>query len=261
MHWFVSLDVHNQILILLWEIGGAADTQGQTKQVDFVLSRASLNINFLTVLIRYSHSQVQYATGNTYQDRLARFRLASGERATSLNLGPIDLDGPNYRGATFRDLVFNSRFHLSQSEEDLCALIEYTRGREQKTVRTPEMAQIIMGIEDPAVIRSNGHQEPDWMHQQIFSHFYTRGSGELSAKDRDAEKDKSKISMLFAAAATAAAVTIATNALIQKLSSVLSLTPDTCNYTFLCFFSSLLRKYSMLGHPKQVSSLSRRFGS
>jgi len=192
------------------------------------------NLDFFILLSSMSgcigfHSQAHYGAGNTYQDRLARFRLASGERATSLNLGPIDLDGPNYRAATFRDLVFNSGIHLIQSDTDLCALIEYVCGQEQKKPRTQEMAQIVMGIEDPAVIRSNGREEPDWMHRAIFSHFYTRGSGDLSAKDKeDAQKDKKNTSTLLAAAATDAdAVTIVTKALIQKLSSVLSLPADS----------------------------------
>ena len=37
-------------------------------------------------------TQSNYAAANTYQDALARFRMVKGERATSLNLGPINLD-------------------------------------------------------------------------------------------------------------------------------------------------------------------------
>jgi aryl carrier-like protein len=177
-------------------------------------------------------SQAHYGSGNTYQDRLARFRLAAGERAVSLNLGPIDLDGPKYRTAVFRGLVFNSGYHLIQSATDLCALLEYVCSQEGKVNRTQEMAQIVMGIEDPATIRASGRTVPQWMQRALFSHFHTRGSEKSSADEngniKTLQENKRAIGTLLSSAPNDDdAATVATNALIQKLSSILSLPLDT----------------------------------
>ncbi len=179
-------------------------------------------------------SQAHYDAGNTFQDQLARHRLAHGERALSLNLGPIDLDGPNYRAPNFRDLVYNSGFHLKQSAEDLCDLLELVCSEEKASLRPQSHAQIVMGIEDPARIRAKGRAEPMWMQKALFSHFYTRGSGASDDEGQggaDARVPGRKAPdppgpKLAAAATDADAAKVVTQALIQELSGVLGLAPD-----------------------------------
>ncbi|KAH7303554.1 reducing type I polyketide synthase [Stachybotrys elegans] len=173
-------------------------------------------------------SQAHYDAGNAFQDQLARHRLAQGERGVSLNLGPIDLDGPNYRTANFRDLVFNSGFHLKQSADDLCDLLELVCSEEKAALRPQSHSQIVMGIEDPARVRAKGRSEPIWMQKALFSHFYTRGSGVSNdgAADSRRKAPNSAGPKLAAATTDADAAKVVTEALIQELSGVLGRAPD-----------------------------------
>ncbi|KAI9711735.1 MAG: Type I Iterative PKS [Bogoriella megaspora] len=167
-------------------------------------------------------TQTNYSTGNTYQDALARYRQSIGERAVSLNLGPVDFDSPYSRDPRVKEIIFQSGFHLLQPPNDLCDLIDYFC-----FPRADSESQILMGINDPASIRALGKREPEWMHRPLFKHFYNRGNGEssqLAAKQLGGQVDV--VSALTQAASVEEAGAVVTAALIQRLSSILSIEPE-----------------------------------
>jgi len=184
------------------------------KDMDFfiLLSSMAAAVGFST--------QANYAAGNTYQDALAKFRVSTGQRAASLNLGPISEDGPSFRDPVVQQNIFMSGNHILQSGEDLCDLMEYFCNPNLPLSELAPQSKLLMGIQDPAKIRALGIEERSWMRARLFSHFYTRGVDSAQASmSKDGEED---MSILLAQATPEAAASIVTEALIKKLSSILS---------------------------------------
>lgn len=124
-----------------------------------------------------SHGQSNYAAGNSYQDALARYRLARGQRAVSLDLG----------------MLLSVGFVAQQGQDGNAALIQRLRDRGYMPIREAEFlslidmhcdptattttalppspcdaaspldvlhAQVITGIETPASLRRRGVELP-----------------------------------------------------------------------------------------------------
>ncbi|KAL9076207.1 MAG: hypothetical protein Q9157_003764 [Trypethelium eluteriae] len=164
-------------------------------------------------------TQTNYSAGNTYQDALARYRRSMGERAVSLNLGPIDYDSPYSRDPRVQEIIFRSGIHYLQSPSDLCDLIDYFC-----CPRPDRESQILMGIKDPASIWALDKREPAWMQRPLFSHFYTRNHREGSRVGTEQLGGQADIARALAQATSIEeAGAVVTAALIRRLSSILSI--------------------------------------
>ena len=175
-------------------------------------------------------TQANYAASNTYQDSLARFRRASSERAISLNLGPINVEGPSTRDPVVKELAFNSGNHVLQSADDLCALLDHFCNPQLNANEETAPARILMGINDPSNIWKNGRKEPEWMKRPLFSHFYTRGDVDPALSSTQQNKENIAI-ILAQATSDREASTITTRLLIRKLASTLSLEEESLDET------------------------------
>ena len=171
-------------------------------------------------------TQANYAAGNTYQDWLARFRCARGEHAVSLNLGPVDIDGPSTRDPVVKERIFNSGNHVLLSAAHLCGLLDYFCNPQFNANKQIAHAQIFMGINDPSNIQKHGRKEPDWMQRPLFRHFYTRGSIGAPLSGNRQQQDSVAV-LLTQATSDIEAGAIVTRALLTKLASTLSLEEGT----------------------------------
>jgi hypothetical protein len=164
--------------------------------------------------------QSNYAAGNTYQDALARYRVANGERGTSLDLGAFDGVGILDEDEGLRG-KFRSKSLLDPlSESDLFALLDcYCNPSEQSLPCQP-----IFGVRITANQREAGLDSAYWLKKPIFSQVVLADSEE---EVLTTEAGHVNFQSVFAAASSLAeATTSVTDALITKLAKTLSLSPD-----------------------------------
>lgn len=177
-----------------------------------------------------NRGQSNYCVGNTYQDALARHRVARGLPGVAVDLGMILSVGfaaENQESmANLRQEGFNA-----MREDEFLALLDVlcepssVRGASaDKQTTTPlSLAQIAVGLEVPATLRIKGIAEPAWMHDPLFRSLYQiRGDGEADG-DADGEGSASSCAALLPAASSLAEATeVVSTAIVLKLCKALS---------------------------------------
>jgi hypothetical protein len=148
------------------------------KCMDFFVLLASLSGVIGT------HGQSNYACGNTYQDALARYRVARGEKAVSLDLGLILSVG--YAAERERvGEILQSQFCKGIEESQLHAILDYYCDP-ALPLPSPLHSQVAVGLVLPSTIRANGHDIPSWMSSPIFRQLHQIDDHRTS-RARDAE--------------------------------------------------------------------------
>lgn len=103
--------------------------------------------------------QSNYASGNTYQDSLARYRVSRGQPAIALDLGLVVGVGfaVEYTDALASVMKVGYR---GMPEREYLALMDYLCHPQRELPRDPHRAQVVTGIELPRFMRS-GHED-EW---------------------------------------------------------------------------------------------------
>jgi len=182
------------------------------KEMDFFI---------LLVSICGARGQANYAAGNSYQDALARYRIAHGEKATSLDLGLMFSEDL----LTENDDIMNrlsSTGHLPPvSLNELFALLDHYYDP-ALPLSTPLKCQVITGVEIPAKPRAESREEPYWMRQPLFRHLY-QIDGTTINSSAAAEQALDFAALFTASSSLSEAGSIVSLALMQKLSKILSI--------------------------------------
>ncbi|PYI08361.1 hypothetical protein BO78DRAFT_364974 [Aspergillus sclerotiicarbonarius CBS 121057] len=110
--------------------------------------------------------QSNYAAGNTYQDSLARHRVARGEAAISIDLGAMVDDGFLAQNQTIRDRLLGGGSMLPITRDQFLALLDYHCDPSHKPTLTT--SQTIFGINSPQAMHARGLDEPSWMQRPMF---------------------------------------------------------------------------------------------
>ncbi|KAF2177891.1 hypothetical protein K469DRAFT_601543 [Zopfia rhizophila CBS 207.26] len=113
-----------------------------------------------------AHGQSNYASGNTYQDELARHRVRHGEKAVSIDLGSVTSVGHVADRMDVKALARRNGIE-DFSEQDLLALLEYYCDP-SLPVQPPLKAQVVTALGIPAELKSKGIVEPQWMAKPLF---------------------------------------------------------------------------------------------
>jgi len=173
-----------------------------------------------------SQGQSNYAAGNTYQDELAKFRLAKGEKAISLNFPMLANYGfaVNYKEAARR--FVHSRYVMEMWQPEVLALMEHYC--DKRLPLDPSTSQIVMGLELPEDIISRGIDPVGWMNEPMFSNLHQMGSSnaEDSGNSSARVKGPDLITQLQGAESLPEVAEIAANGIAAKVCRVLSLSQD-----------------------------------
>lgn len=119
-----------------------------------------------------NYGQSDYAAGNTYQDALARYRIANGQKAISLDLGIIQTVGhfaetlQMEAGNRAVDFIGSSQ---GVAEEQLHALMDYVCNP-NLSLSDPDDVQIAVGLDTPANLHARGNIDPYWLRTPITSY-------------------------------------------------------------------------------------------
>ncbi|KAE8417625.1 hypothetical protein BDV36DRAFT_256648 [Aspergillus pseudocaelatus] len=104
----------------------------------FVMLSSASNIIGLT-------GQSNYAAGNSYMDSLARYRVVHGQRAVSLDLGPMVDDGILVETAGFLDKVLAYGSLAPVTRAQLYSILNHYCSPNQQSL-DPDTAQLVFGI-------------------------------------------------------------------------------------------------------------------
>ncbi|KAI1735289.1 reducing type I polyketide synthase, partial [Xylaria scruposa] len=111
--------------------------------------------------------QSNYAAGNTFQDALARYRVAHGQKSVAIDLGMILGEGFVAERKDIQDRLMRLDLLLPLSQRELFALFDYYCNPDT-VYESPSAGQIITGIELPANIRKSGRDVPEALNRTLF---------------------------------------------------------------------------------------------
>ena len=165
--------------------------------------------------------QSNYCVGNTYQDALARHRVAQGLKATSVDLGMILSVGFTAENQETMTRLRQAGFNALRETEFLAMLDALCNPNLPPS--NPLSPQIAIGIEAPETLRIKGIDEPPWMQDPLFKQLFQirteTGSGS------DADKNAVQYGAMLSACTTEEeAINVVTDAIVQKLCKALSTT-------------------------------------
>ncbi|RFU79402.1 polyketide synthase [Trichoderma arundinaceum] len=184
--------------------------------------------------------QANYASGNTFQDALARYRVLNGLKATSMDVGAVLLVGylaeqtqkVEGEGSAKIDLTTHMRKMAVQGmrEDELLAIIEALcdpglPAPTSSNVKT----QVVLGLQVPGVFTSSGFDEPIWFRDPLFTHLHRiHLQNRVDGGDNPSQGNRNiNYGLLLAAAeSVAAGVDIVYDALATKLVRALNIPPE-----------------------------------
>lgn len=111
--------------------------------------------------------QANYAAGNTFQDALARYRVARGQKAVAIDLGMILGEGWVAERKDIQDRLMRLDLLLPLSQSELFALFDYYCDP-NTSYPSVGSSQIITGIELPAMIQQSGKEIPESLYRPMF---------------------------------------------------------------------------------------------
>jgi hypothetical protein len=167
-------------------------------------------------------SQANYAAGGTYQDALARHRVATGQRAVSIDLGMVKDVGVLASADGKKTASRLERLGLRPLDED--EVLRLVEAAMQPLARAVPNSQIVTGIA-PAWVR-RGEDEvgmestaPFWMRDPRFSPLETSIAQEHRDNTRRQE-GKDSLSTVLSSGSQQEAVLALSRSLTSKLASM-----------------------------------------
>ncbi|KAK7729951.1 Type I Iterative PKS [Diaporthe eres] len=175
-----------------------------------------------TVGITGGPEQANYAAGNTFQDALARHMASQGAHAVSLDL-------PIIRGVGYVEERPELLDHLRamgwafMEENEFHATLDYHCRPTEGPVPLAR-SQVLPRFWLPQQTAADGHELPPWRLDPLFSHLAVSSSATTAAAEgtTDAKKSVNHVALLTAAKSPEEAEKVVLEALLLKLSRVLS---------------------------------------
>lgn len=189
------------------------------KGLDFFIMTAS--ISSVMGLI----SQVNYGAANSYLDALARFRIANGQKAVSLNLGLLAEEGFLHETTPHKlDRLVRTGFYTPLSKLDTLAVFDYYCNPNLGLLPISE-CQPIVGIRTPTEIMGKGKELPPAMCQPLWNLFPLTERSLVDGSATDTNLGLSE--MIKNAASPAEVADIVAEALIKQVSHILAIPTES----------------------------------
>jgi len=168
--------------------------------------------------------QANYSAANTYLDELARYRINKGEKAATLNLGPMLSEGLLAENEALMERFNRTGTLAAVSQNELFSLLDHYCDP-GLPLPTQTECQTVTGLKIPANLHTNGIDEPSWMHQPLFNHLYQIDGATTSSSSASSLKQQTvDFAAAFAnASSLTEAGTLVTEELAKRLSKILSI--------------------------------------
>ncbi|KAI4602243.1 polyketide synthase [Pestalotiopsis sp. 9143b] len=173
-----------------------------------------------------SQGQANYAAGNTYQDELAQFRLDRGEKAVSLNLGPLEDAGFVAENLGMAERLINMRSVMMLSQEEVFALLDYYCNPDLPVSSIG--AQLVTGLDVPADVLARGMEPSDWVNQPLFANLHQVPASAAAGSARTgAQTEQDLFAQVRDTESLTEAGDLLANGLAGKMCKVLSIPLET----------------------------------
>ena len=133
--------------------------------LDFFIVLSSISGAFGT------RGQGNYAAGNTYGDALAHYRIARGQKAVALDLGPMVDDGMLAGNQELKQKALAHPQVTGVTRIEFYALLDYYCDP-SLDILTQDQCQIVYGAELPATMRSRGVHRGHHMALPFYQHIF-----------------------------------------------------------------------------------------
>lgn len=173
-----------------------------------------------------SQGQANYAAGNTYQDELAQYRLDRGEKAVSLNLGPLEDAGFVAENLGMAERLINMRSVMMLSQEEVFALLDYYCNLDLPVSSIG--AQLVTGLDVPADVLARGMEPSDWVNQPLFANLHQVPASAAAGSARTgAQTEQDLFAQVRDTESLTEAGDLLANGLAGKMCKVLSIPLET----------------------------------
>ena len=166
-----------------------------------------------------THGQSSYASGNSYQDALARHRIKCGEKAVSIDLGLMknigyvaEYDGPPETFSYWDQFT-------PVEEKELLAVLEYFCDPSLPLASLVSSSQVLLGLDPPSHWEAQGLDVPLWASRPTFRHLaQIKSDSSAQQQHNTAEQTVEYDTLLRKARSLAEAGSIVERGLRAKLS-------------------------------------------
>lgn len=167
-----------------------------------------------------SAGQANYAAGNTYMDSLARYRIAQGERAVSLDLGVMLEHGVLASNDTLRNRILAAGYLAEVSPPEFFALLDHYCDPSRKNLSQTD-CQVAIGIASASTIRARSMASASPvltlpMYQNIFNGSSDSSQAHINSQDQLGATAKYRQRFIAAKSSTDAG-TVVSEALVERL--------------------------------------------
>ena len=163
-----------------------------------------------------NRGQANYACGNTYQDSLARHRIALGEKAVAIDLGSMLGVGLVAENKAIKDAIDAAGFFMGISEAELHAILDRFCDLALDLL-SPQTCQVVMGLETPASLRAKNIDEAYWMTKPLFRHFHQMGRDDRWSSSGPSQTVVKLASLLGSATKLSDASAVVAESRVKKL--------------------------------------------
>ncbi|KAI1205339.1 putative polyketide synthase [Annulohypoxylon truncatum] len=170
-----------------------------------------------------SQGQSNYATGNTFQDGLAQYRLSRGEKAVSLDLGILTSDGYIAENKEMLLRFMNIKQMLPIDEAEVLALLEVFCNKSLPI--DPTRSQVVLGLELPANVINRGIEPSKWMYEPMFANLHQVTTSNTNSKI-ERTSGPTLVDQLATSKSLGEATDILANSLATRLGAIFSLPRD-----------------------------------
>jgi hypothetical protein len=169
-------------------------------------------------------AQSNYAAGNTFQDALAQYRTAAGEKAVALDLGMILGEGFVAENKDIAEKLLRLNLLQPLKQEEIFAIFDYYCSP-NTTINSVKASQVTTGIKLPASILQSGLDVPEALQRKLFSmlHQIQVDKFDVTAGTSNAQDIST---LLKEVASVQEAAAIIAEALKNKLCKILGVEPE-----------------------------------
>lgn len=168
--------------------------------------------------------QSNYAAGCTFQDSLCRFRECHGQRAVSIDLGPMRTVGTLAEKEDLKNNFAKLPGLNLIEEEELLALLDILCHPKKNSHILTTRSQITMGIATPADLVLQSDDMPlEHLHRSLFAYF---GQSKSTTSNSVSANSVSPAALFRQAENTEEMTRIVVDSLVMKLARAVSIQAD-----------------------------------
>ncbi|KAH8721497.1 polyketide synthase PksD [Phaeosphaeriaceae sp. PMI808] len=169
--------------------------------------------------------QSNYATGCTFQDSLARFRIERGQKATSIDLGVMRTIGIIAETEALQKNYEDATSYGQIEENEFLAILEIYCDPARPLPPTPDKSNVTMGLNTPVDALSRGAEPLEFLQRPLFRRFSQLRGG--MHQTSSSSSTSTFPALLFRQAESAEErTTVVVESLAKKLARALSIQPE-----------------------------------